>query len=97
MGENVRQCCFLPNWRDPVGTTAGAQSWAAGSCWIYGLGGKFNGYRKIAAVLRAMAGWVVNDKRVERIWRREGAKVPAKQPKRAHLRLNDSSCVLLRA
>ena len=38
------------------------------------------GYRKIAELLRN-AGWVVNDKRVERIWRREGLKVPAKQPK----------------
>ena len=30
------------------------------------------GYRKIAELLRTTAGWVVNDKRVERIWRREG-------------------------
>ena len=30
------------------------------------------GYRKIAELLRSQAGWVVNDKRVERIWRREG-------------------------
>ena len=37
------------------------------------------GYRKITALLRD-AGWVVNAKRVERIWRREGLKVPAKQP-----------------
>ena len=35
------------------------------------------GYRRIAALLRA-AGWLVNDKRVERLWRREGLKVPAK-------------------
>ena len=33
------------------------------------------GYRKIASLLR-QAGWMVNDKRVERIWRREGLKVP---------------------
>ena len=38
------------------------------------------GYRRIAALLRD-AGWVVNVKRVERIWRREGLKVPQKQPK----------------
>ncbi len=50
------------------------------------------GYRKIAALPRD-AGWVVNDKRVERIWRREGLKVPAKQPKRGRLWLNDGSCV----
>ena len=31
------------------------------------------GYRKIAALLRR-AGWLVNDKRVERVWRREGLK-----------------------
>ena len=54
------------------------------------------GYRKIAALLRR-AGWLVNDKRVERIWRREGLKVPQKQPKRGRLWLNDSSCVRLRA
>ena len=35
------------------------------------------GYRKIAELLRIDAGWVVNDKRVERIWRREGLKVPS--------------------
>jgi putative transposase len=39
----------------------------------------------------------VNDKRVERIWRREGLKVPAKQPKRGRLWLADGSCVRLRA
>ena len=55
------------------------------------------GYRKIAALLRSTAGWVVNDKRVERIWRREGLKVPAKQPKRGRLWLNDGSCIRLRA
>ncbi|MBN9439606.1 IS3 family transposase [Bosea sp. (in: a-proteobacteria)] len=55
------------------------------------------GYRKIAALLRSTAGWVVNDKRVERIWRREGLKVPARQPKRGRLWLADGSCVRLRA
>ena len=54
------------------------------------------GYRKIAELLRSTAGWIVNDKRVERIWRREGLKVPAKQPKRGRLWLNDGSCVRLR-
>ena len=53
------------------------------------------GYRKIAALLRH-AGWLVNDKRVERIWRREGLKVPARQLKRGRLWLNDGSCVRLR-
>ena len=54
------------------------------------------GYRKIAELLRAWPGWVVNDKRVERIWRQEGLKVPAKQPKRGRLWLGDGSCVRLR-
>jgi putative transposase len=40
---------------------------------------------------------VVNDKRVERIWRREGLKVPPKQPKRGRLWLADGSCIRLRA
>lgn len=38
----------------------------------------------------------VNHKRVERIWRREGLKVPQKQPKRGRLWLNDGSCIRLR-
>ena len=54
------------------------------------------GYRKISAMLRE-AGWRVNDKRVERIWRQEGLKVPAKQPKRGRLWLADGSIVRLRA
>lgn len=53
------------------------------------------GYRRITALLRA-EGWRVNHKRVERIWRREGLKVPARQPKRGRLWLNDGSCVRLR-
>ena len=38
----------------------------------------------------------MNRKRVERIWRREGLKVPRRQPKRGRLWLNDGSCVRLR-
>jgi putative transposase len=53
------------------------------------------GYRRITALLRT-AGWVVNKKRVERIWRREGLKVPAKQPRRGRLWLTDGSCIRLR-
>jgi len=53
------------------------------------------GYRRIAAMLR-QEGWQVNHKRVERIWRREGLKVPQKQPKRRRLWLNDGSCIRLR-
>ena len=53
------------------------------------------GYRMIHALLR-LDGWWVNHKRVERIWRQEGLKVPKKQPKRGRLWLNDGSCVRLR-
>ena len=53
------------------------------------------GYRRITALLRA-EGWRCNHKRVERIWRREGLKVPARQPKRGRLWPDDGSCVRLR-
>jgi putative transposase len=53
------------------------------------------GYRRITALLWE-AGWAVNVKRVERIWRREGLKVPARQPKKSRLWLNDGSCIRLR-
>jgi transposase InsO family protein len=53
------------------------------------------GYRIIGALLRK-EGFTVNHKRVERLWRREGLKVPKKQPKRRRLWLNDGSCVRLR-
>ncbi len=54
------------------------------------------GYRRVTALLN-IEGWHVNNKRVERIWRIEGLKVPSKQPKRRRLWLNDGSCVRLRA
>jgi len=50
------------------------------------------GYRRITAMLRN-EGWQVNHKRVERIWRQEGLKVPVKQPKRRRLWLTDGSCL----
>jgi len=53
------------------------------------------GYRRITALLRN-EGWLVNHKRVERIWRQEGLKIPIKQPKRRRLWLNDGSCIRLR-
>ena len=64
---------------------------------IVALASKFGryGYRRIADLLQ-MAGWQVNDKRVQRIWRREGLKVPARQPKRGRLWLADGSCIRLR-
>jgi putative transposase len=53
------------------------------------------GYRRITALLR-VEGWRANFKRVYRIWRREGLKVPQKQPKRGRLWLSDGSCIRLR-
>ena len=53
------------------------------------------GYRRITALLNKQ-NWQVNHKRVERIWRKEGLKVPKKQPKRGRLWLNDGSCIRLR-
>lgn len=64
---------------------------------IIGLARRYGryGYRRITALLR-VEGWRCNHKRVERIWRVEGLKVPARQPKRGRLWLNDGSCVRLR-
>ena len=53
------------------------------------------GYRMVTGMLRT-EGWAVNHKRVERIWRQEGLKVPSKQPKRGRLWLTDGSCIRLR-
>ena len=54
------------------------------------------GYRRITALLHR-EGWRVNHKKVERIWRQEGLRVPRKQPKRRRLWWNDGSCVRKRA
>ena len=53
------------------------------------------GYRRVTALLQN-AGWCINHKRVERICRKQGLKVPQKQPERGRLWLNDGSCVRLR-
>ncbi len=53
------------------------------------------GYRRIHWLL-LQQGWRVGLKRVKRIWRREGLKVPQRQPKRGRLWLNDGSCIRLR-
>ena len=50
------------------------------------------GYRRVTGLLRG-EGWRVNHKRIERLWRREGLKVPQKQPKRGRLWLTDGSCI----
>ena len=64
---------------------------------IISLAAKYGryGYRRVAALLQER-GWRVNHKRVERIWRREGLKVPKRQPRRGRLWLNNGSCVRLR-
>ena len=49
------------------------------------------GYRRVTDM--RIEGWGVNHKRVERIWRQEGLKVPERQPKRGRLWLNDGSCI----
>ena len=54
------------------------------------------GYRMITALLKNEKHWKVNHKRMERIWRKEGLKVPQKQPKRGRIWLNDGSCIRLR-
>ncbi len=53
------------------------------------------GYRRITALLKA-SGWQVGKDRVQRLWRKQGLKVPAKQQPRGRLWLNDGSCVRLR-
>ena len=64
---------------------------------IVALAGRYGRYgcRRITDLLQ-MAGWRVNQKRVQRIWRAEGLKVPRRQPKRSRLSLNDGSCIRLR-
>ena len=61
---------------------------------LAGVYGRY-GYRRITTLLRR-DGWRVNHKRVERIWRESGLKVPSKQKKRGRIWLNDGSCVRLR-
>ncbi len=64
---------------------------------ILALAGKYGryGYRRITVLLQS-AGWPVGKDRVQRIWRREGLKVPQKQRARGRLWLGDGSCVRLR-
>jgi len=53
------------------------------------------GYGKIHQLLTC-EGWQINHKRLERIWRQEGLKVPSKQPKRPRLWFNDGYCLRLK-
>jgi putative transposase len=54
------------------------------------------GYRRVAALLRA-EGWRVNNKRVRRLWRREGLKIPKKEKKKRRLGHSGNGCVRRRA
>lgn len=54
------------------------------------------GYRQITGMLNG-EGWGVNHKRIERLWRQEGLKVPHRQPKRGRLWLSDGSCIRRKA
>jgi putative transposase len=93
-----RACAVLGQHRSTQRKVArAADDEAALTASIVGLARQYGryGYRRITALLRA-EGWRCNHKRVERIWRREGLKVPSRQPKRGRLWLNDGSCVRLR-
>jgi putative transposase len=65
---------YRPTQRDDEGTRTQAIVTLASQYDLYG-------YRRITALLQR-AGWQVGKDRVERIWRREGLKVPQKQKAR---------------
>lgn len=54
------------------------------------------GYRRVAALLRA-EGWRVNNKRVRRLWRQQGLKIPRRVKKKRRLGHDGNSCVRRRA
>jgi putative transposase len=88
LGPSRRTQRYLPRVRDDEGPlTARVIELAA----LYGL----YGTPRSEALLRS-EGWAVHHKRLERIWRQVGLKVPAKQPKRGRVWLKDGSCVRLR-
>ncbi|WP_406870279.1 IS3 family transposase [Thioclava sp. 'Guangxiensis'] len=94
-----RSCRALGQYRSTQRKIpAGRQDEALLTADITELARKYGRYgcRQIAGLLN-QAGWCVNHKRVERIWRCEGLKVPQKQKKRGRLWLADGSCVRLRA
>jgi len=64
---------------------------------VIGLARTFGryGYKRITGLLQ-MAGWNMNAKRVQRIWRAEDLKVAKRQPKRGRLWLADGYCIRLR-
>jgi putative transposase len=54
------------------------------------------GYRRVWALL-GREGWQVNKKRVQRLWREAGLKVPAKERKRRRLGSSENGCTRRRA
>ena len=84
-------------WPAPIHATQGRADEERLTDDIIELADKYGryGYRMVTGLLNN-AGWCVNHKRVERIWRREGLKVSQKQRKKGRLWLNDGSCVRLR-
>ncbi len=99
LGVSERKACAVPGQQGSTQRRAprAAEDEAALTAEVVELAKRYGryGYRRITAPLRD-AGWVVNRKRVERIWRREGLKVPQRQPKRSRLWLADGSPVRLR-
>ncbi len=99
LGVSERRACSAvgqhrsTQWRRPI-RSADEQRLTEAIIDLASRYGRY-GYRRIWALLRA-DGWHVNLKRVHRIWRREGLKVPSKHPKRGRLWLNDGSCIRLR-
>ena len=88
LGQSRATQRYLPQVRDDEAPlTKRIIEWAA----VYGR----YGTPRITAILRH-DGWRINHKRVERIWREQGLKVPQKQPKRGRLWFNDGSCIRLR-
>ena len=88
-----QQCSFQS--RSPVTIDIGSKSIVSAD--IIALATQYGryGYRRITAMLK-QKGWRMNAKRVVRIWRHEGLKVPNKQPKRDRLWINNGSCIRLR-
>ena len=93
-----RACCTLGQPRSTQRRTRRVREDEARlTAAVVGLAAEYGryGYRRITAMLRTR-GWHVDAKRVQRIWWREGLKVPRRQPKRGRLWLTDGSCVRLR-
>ena len=100
LGGSERRACRVPG--QPISTQRHRVEIAEGEARLVARTVRFArdygryGYRRITALLRR-EGWRVNHKKVERIWRQEGLKMPKKQPKRRRLSWNDGSCVRKRA